>query len=170
MFIISSNLQESHGHTKTGDNFEVFYVHMELVTLIIAGVGTITSILIFLDRKIGKRKKIKVRVRHGFATSSKKPQKYIIVDLANPRDVAVTITSVNIGSGDDLIYFSPSDVFGYEKFPLKLKPGKSHQLIYDYEIIKKSLEEHGQRKLSALCNDALGRQYKSKQVRFNFNY
>lgn len=144
---------------------------IELATLIIAGVGTITSILIYLDRKIGKRRKIKVRIRHGFVPHSREiPQKYIIVELSNPREISTTITSVSIGSGNDLMIFLSQDVYGYEKLPLELEPGKNHLLLYNYEIIKKLLSENNQNTLSALCTDALGKTYKSNNVRFNFNF
>lgn len=135
-----------------------------LATLIVTGIGTIAGMAIYLDRKWGRRRKLTVKMKYGYSTAPN-GARYIIVTVSNPSEIASTVSSVSIGPGKDWMFFPPSDVVGCEKLPLDLDPGKSHSFMYDYEIIKKSLVEHGsQMRISALCSDALDNQYKSKSI------
>lgn len=133
---------------------------LPIASFVVVAVGAITTIAIYLDRKWSTKRKLKVRIRHGFSPSDQ--SKFIMVSVSNPSPTSSTITSVSIGSGKDLIYFPAESVRGYEKLPLKLESGESHDFLYDYEIIKKSLKDHGQNILDALCNDALGNRYDAK--------
>jgi len=139
------------------------YAMLEKIAFIIPAIGLIVTIAIYLDRKWSNKRKLAVKIRYGFNPAQTGERKeYIVVTVTNPSNVRSTLKSVSIGSGKDLIYFPVETIFGYEKLPLALEPGESHDLLYDYQIIRKSLKEHGQNKIDALCNDALGNKYEAK--------
>jgi hypothetical protein len=137
-----------------------------VATIVISGVAAISTIAIYLDRKWGRKRRVIVKLKYAYSMGVG-GNRYINVNISNPGEVTSTITSVSIGSGKDLLFFRPQDVIGYEKLPFDLEPGKSHDLYYDYEIIRESLSKYGQTHVDALCNDALGNRFDSKKMKID---
>lgn len=144
----------------------------EWLTAIVALYGAILSSIVFISQRMRFRRTLKVILRIGFSiVSGEAPQTILVLEVRNPGNRAVTLTSFCYELADGQYLYILKPLTGVT-MPYELGDSKSCSFSSPTLEASRALLEKGYAgvvKLRGIVSDGSGLTFRSKYLKFSIN-
>jgi hypothetical protein len=140
-----------------------------LITLYGAGFATYT----YIKKQREKRPQVNIVLKNGATTYPDHIKRALLIDVSNPGEQPVTITSVQLELPNGNSVFMMQQLPGTVRLPVQLTVGQNAMFYMEAYPLAKSLHEGGvssEVALTAVCWDGTGIKYRSKFLPFDVSY